>query len=375
MKVKLGTTITKLFPIHDSDMYLVAPFALPTADVYEDDGDAASDNPTVEQVGAEVGKYRVIIAVTVGNGYEVGKTYNVMVNVTLDGVNYMAANVATFEVETANMDDVMTKLNDLISTPAGLITIETPWVVGYLPTGLTVEINIYNSAGLAELLTDQACVEFISGFYRWDTSNMTNYPATVGLYYWVMKDDHNLFTASGMAAIGTPTDVGAVVEDAVWDAARADHTDAGSMGETMTDAQAVVESLDELIEDDGGGNMRFTEKALEEGPGTDPADIFAYVPTGLEPADSVAERIVDITDNTDRVDGLIEDDGLGADRFTAKALEEAPGTSAASIWDYVPTGLEPANSVAEKLTEAHLNTEEILEAMDNMPKDPEEWNP
>ena len=133
--------------------------------------------------------------------------------------------------------------------------------------------------------------------------------------------------------------VAAVVEDAVWDAARADHTDAGSMGETMTDAQTVVESLDEMIEDDGLGQKRFTEKTLEQAPATPAADMWAYVPTGLEPADSVAERMVDIDDNVGvpvALDGgdatlagmltKMADDNGGADfDATTDSLHESAG--------------------------------------------------
>lgn len=244
MTRKIGLTSTWTFTIHDSTGALSNADALPVAAVYEDDTDASVDTPTVEQIGVLTGHYRVITFVD-PLIYTADHSYNVMVTMTVGGVS-MGARVESFVAETANQTDILARLNTLISTPHGLITVETAWVVGNLPTGLTVTINLYNATGAAELLTDDNCTEFINGFYRWSTVNMTNYPATVGLYYWVMKDDHDLYVAHGMAAIGTPTDVAAVVEDAVWDAARADHLDVGTMGETMTGLDGAVDQIDQV---------------------------------------------------------------------------------------------------------------------------------
>lgn len=374
MTRKIGLTSTWTFTIHDSTGALSNADALPVAAVYEDDTDASVDTPTVEQIGVLTGHYRVITYLD-PLIYTADHSYNVMVTMTVGGVS-MGARVESFVAETANQTDILDRLNSLISTPHGLISVETEWVVGDLPVGLTVTINLYNTTGAAELLTDDTCAEFIDGFYRWNTSNMTTYPAVVGLYYWVMKDDHDLYVASGMAAIGTPTDVAAVVEDAVWDAARADHTDAGSTGETMTDAQAVVESLDEMIEDDGLGQKRFTEKALEEGPGTDPADIFAYVPTGLEPANSIAERIVDIDDNVGApvaLDGgdatlagmltKIADDNAGADFNAATdSLHEIAVTAGGG-----PTKEEIREEMDDKSTMLKAIREAVEEPEENYP--------
>lgn len=216
MTCKIGLPYTWAFTVHDATNTLSNADALPVASVYEDDGDVSVDAPTVEQIGAVVGFYRVIVNLD-PLIYTANKSYNVMVTMAVGGIS-MGARVQSFVAETANQTDILNTLNSLISTPAGLITVETPWVVGYLPTELTVTINVYNSAGLAELLTDDTCTEFIAGFYRWSTANMTNYPATVGLYYWVMKDDHGLYVASGMAAIGTPEDISLVVQEACEDA-------------------------------------------------------------------------------------------------------------------------------------------------------------
>jgi len=231
MTRKIGLTYTWTFTVHDAAGALSNADALPVAAVYEDDTDVSVDTPTVEQIGVLTGHYRVITFVD-PLIYTADHSYNVMVTMAVGGVS-MGARVESFVAETANQTDILATLNSLISTPGGLITVETPWVVGNLPTGLTVTINVYNSAGLAELLTDDNCTEFIAGFYRWSTVNMNTYPATVGLYYWVMKDDHDRYVASGMAAIGTPEDVAAVVQEACEDAIDAKDVATGTDVETV----------------------------------------------------------------------------------------------------------------------------------------------
>lgn len=129
-------------------------------------------------------------------------------------------------------ETILAKLNELIVTPGGLMNYENPWFVGNLPAGGTVTIKVYDSLGVEEALDDSDCDEFVAGYYRWSTVNMTTYPGTVGSYFWVMVDSDSGRTTWGVGPIGTPEDIGEVTADAVWDALRADHTDVGSFGES-----------------------------------------------------------------------------------------------------------------------------------------------
>ena len=58
----------------------------PTCEVFEDAGDTAILSPTVVKRTGKTGNYRVPVACTSANGFEVGKSYNVVVSATVGGV-------------------------------------------------------------------------------------------------------------------------------------------------------------------------------------------------------------------------------------------------------------------------------------------------
>ena len=85
--VKLGSTVYFDFTTHDPTTGGVSDAdALPTYEVFEDGTDAEilSGN-TVSRV-AKTGNYYVAVVATAGNGFEVGKSYNVVVSATVNAV-------------------------------------------------------------------------------------------------------------------------------------------------------------------------------------------------------------------------------------------------------------------------------------------------
>lgn len=138
-------------------------------------------------------------------------------------------NTSTTQTGTLEAGGYPDTLDELIANPSGVVAVETPWVVGNLPAGGTVAIRVFDSTGVEEVLTTNVCTEFISGYYRWSTSNMSVYPASVGSYMWIMTDSISGRTTWGITPIGTPEDIA----DVVWDAARADHVDVDSFGEKV----------------------------------------------------------------------------------------------------------------------------------------------
>jgi len=98
---KLGDQVTVDFTTHN-------PFTgniqdgdvLPTCAVYEDTVDIPMLTPlVVRRVGAGgLGDYRVNFSVSEANGFEVGKTYNVVVAATVAGVT-AKARILAFTVE------------------------------------------------------------------------------------------------------------------------------------------------------------------------------------------------------------------------------------------------------------------------------------
>lgn len=102
MTPKLGETIYVDFitsapstgAVSDAD-------STPTCEVFEDATDAAILSPTVTKRTSKTGNYRIPIACTTGNGFEAGKSYNVVVSATVGGVAAKAA-VRSFQVRAAS---------------------------------------------------------------------------------------------------------------------------------------------------------------------------------------------------------------------------------------------------------------------------------
>lgn len=74
--------------------------SLPTCEVFEDATDTAIVTPTVVKRTGKTGDYRAPIACTAANGFETGKSYNVVVTATVGGVVAKAV-VKTFQVRAA----------------------------------------------------------------------------------------------------------------------------------------------------------------------------------------------------------------------------------------------------------------------------------
>jgi hypothetical protein len=85
---KLGDTITFDFTTHNPSTGMVQNAdVLPTCEVFEDAVDDAILTPVVTNRVGKTGDYRVSIEATVGNGFEVGKTYNVVVLATVNSIS------------------------------------------------------------------------------------------------------------------------------------------------------------------------------------------------------------------------------------------------------------------------------------------------
>lgn len=78
--------------------------SLPTAEVFEDANDTAILSPTVTKRTSKTGNYRVPVACTAANGFEAGKSYNVIASATIGGVA-AKAKVGTFQIRTRDTDD------------------------------------------------------------------------------------------------------------------------------------------------------------------------------------------------------------------------------------------------------------------------------
>jgi hypothetical protein len=83
--------------------------SIPTCEVFEDTTDTAILTPTVVKRTGKTGNYRVPVACTTANGFEAGKSYNVIASATVGAVAAKAV-VSTFQIRTNGADDLATSI-------------------------------------------------------------------------------------------------------------------------------------------------------------------------------------------------------------------------------------------------------------------------
>lgn len=139
---KLGDTITLDFTTHNPLTGSVQDTdALPTCEVFEDDNDVAIAAPVVTKRVSKTGNYRVSIVATTGNGFEVGKSYNAIVSVTVNTVS-AKGRIGTFSLDSKRLAD----LNDLAQ--AQILSDATPFPGG------RVDAAVSTRATPADILTN-----------------------------------------------------------------------------------------------------------------------------------------------------------------------------------------------------------------------------
>ncbi len=109
---KLADTITLDFTVHLPTTGAVSDAdALPTVEIWEDDTDTTLAGGTVTKRVDKTGNYRVAVVATAANGFEVGKSYNVVVTAIAGGITAKAV-VGSFFIDSKRHGD----LNDLGGT-------------------------------------------------------------------------------------------------------------------------------------------------------------------------------------------------------------------------------------------------------------------
>jgi hypothetical protein len=106
---KLGDTIVLDFTTHNSFTGAVQDTdSLPTCEIFEDDNDSAILTPTVTKRVGKTGNYRLSIEATTGNGFEIGKSYNVIISATVNSIS-AKSRIDSFVLDSKRLVD----LNDL----------------------------------------------------------------------------------------------------------------------------------------------------------------------------------------------------------------------------------------------------------------------
>ncbi len=126
----------------------------PTCEVFEDATDTAILTPTVTKRTSKTGDYRVAVVCTAANGFEAGKSYNVIGSATVGGVTGKAP-IGWFQMRARDIDDVMPTYTQptgfLAATfPSGTIANTTNITAGTLTTVTTVT-NLTNAPTVGDL--------------------------------------------------------------------------------------------------------------------------------------------------------------------------------------------------------------------------------
>ena len=99
MARKIGDSITLDFTTHNPVTGQVQDAdVLPTSQVFEDATDIPILTPVVTKRGVLLGDYRLTFVASAANGFEVDKSYNVVVAATVAGVT-AKARIASFKIE------------------------------------------------------------------------------------------------------------------------------------------------------------------------------------------------------------------------------------------------------------------------------------
>lgn len=98
IQVALGQTVHVDFVLTHPGTGAAATASAVTVRVFEDDSDTEIVTPTATERTSQTGNYRVPIVATTANGFEVGRSYNVVVDATVASVAAKGV-VATFVVQ------------------------------------------------------------------------------------------------------------------------------------------------------------------------------------------------------------------------------------------------------------------------------------
>jgi hypothetical protein len=157
---KLADTIILDFTVHTPTTGAVADAdSLPTVEVFEDDTDSTLSGASVTKRTGKTGNYRVTIPATGANGFEVGKSYNVVVSAVAGGITVKAV-IGSFSIDGKRLSD----LNDItapdLSNLDAAVSTRAPEALGNLAAVKAKTDNLPTTpASLDEILEGTTTVE------------------------------------------------------------------------------------------------------------------------------------------------------------------------------------------------------------------------
>ncbi len=156
MNPKLEETIVLDFITSSATGAAVDADSLPTAAVYEDTTDVSILSPTIAKRTSLTGNYRASIACTAANGFEAGKSYNVIVSATIGGIA-AKAKIGSFQMRTRSIDDASTYAGGAVASVTAGVTVTT----NSDKTGYSLTVTPPTAAAIATAIwTDTTAGDF-----------------------------------------------------------------------------------------------------------------------------------------------------------------------------------------------------------------------
>lgn len=121
MDVKLGTTRTFDVITSGATGAVVDADSLPTWEVFENGDDSPILAGTTSKRTGKIGNYDASVEVTAGNGFEDGKSYNLVAAATVGGIPVKDV-VASFVAVTASLSDLLLQANAAVQAGTGSAT-------------------------------------------------------------------------------------------------------------------------------------------------------------------------------------------------------------------------------------------------------------
>ncbi|MBI4651282.1 hypothetical protein HY745_08375 [Candidatus Desantisbacteria bacterium] len=158
MEVKLGETLYFDFPAHRNDTGAIANAdRTPSAWVYEDESASKiTSGLTVAQRGSETGEYYVKIIASAGNGYAVGKCYNVWGTGIVNSIPGKIV-LGTFILRSNSLSDILTDKTGyslLQAFPPNFANLAITETTGKITVNGAVNINSNADITLIKTKTD-----------------------------------------------------------------------------------------------------------------------------------------------------------------------------------------------------------------------------
>jgi hypothetical protein len=265
--ITLGSTIYKLFTTRSFSTGAPATLSgTPVLSVYEENNltQITSGVSVSVDYDSVTGLNQVTIVATAGNGYEAGKSYDVVITTgTVDGVSVVGEVIDSFTVgygvslQATAVDAIWDESNAshiAAGTVGESVALGSAALVDTTITGTPTTTTVQLTAGSAvdDFYADQL-LYILSGTGIGQVRPVLSYNGTTKVV--TVDEDFTVVPASGdrVAIIVTHIHPKQQIANAIWNEAQSSHTTAGTFGEMATEIASILADTNELQTDNVPG--------------------------------------------------------------------------------------------------------------------------